>query len=277
MDNELICGVCMHRCRLKTGQKGFCRARENKNSQIVSSNYGLLTSMALDPIEKKPLSRFYPGSKILSVGSFGCNLRCPFCQNYEISQVSKAEADVIAVSPQMLVERAVYLRSKGNIGIAYTYNEPMVGYEYVRDCSRLARQAQLKNVVVTNGCVCQSALFEVLPYVDAFNVDLKGFSEHFYEMVSGRFELVMNFIKEASKVCHVELTTLIIPNENDSEDEIDRLSEWVSHISPDIVLHITRFFPMYNMTDRDSTNVDLILRLVSVAKRHLRYVYAGNI
>ena len=270
------CGICPHHCRLDEGQTGFCHARSNQGGKIIDRNYGKLTSLALDPIEKKPLRRFYPGSKILSAGSFGCNLRCPFCQNCEISMAESANGQTITVTPETLVERALKLKPAGNIGIAYTYNEPLIGYEFVRDCSKLARENGLKNVVVSNGTVCEQPLIELLPWIDAMNIDLKGFTNDFYRQLSGNLETVKRSIELSSKSCHVEITTLIIPGMNDSEMEMDALSQWLASLGPEIPLHVTRFFPHWKMTDRGPTPVKTVYHLANVARRNLRYVYEGN-
>jgi len=161
---KVTCELCPHHCVLNEGQTGLCNARKNCGGKIICENYGKLTSLALNPIEKKPLQRFYPGSKILSVGSYGCNLCCPFCQNSQISMTDGEHIQMVEVSPEALVEKALERVSKGNIGIAYTYNEPLVGYEYVRDCAKLAKERDLKNVVVTNGCISEQPLKELLPH-----------------------------------------------------------------------------------------------------------------
>src|SRR5665647_135069 len=242
-------------------------------SVITAINYGRITSMALDPIEKKPLARFFPGSRILSVGSFGCNLRCPFCQNYEISMASIDEIQTVTVSPDELVRKAIALKPQGNIGIAYTYNEPLVGYEYVRDCATAAKEKGLKNVLVTNGCFCEEPFKELLPQIDALNIDLKAFTEKFYKKISGDLETVKQSIKLASKSNHVEVTTLIVPGENDSDEEIRSLSQWLGSIRPDIPLHLSRFFPTYHMTDRNPTEVASVYALAEIARESLEYVY----
>ena len=211
-----VCQVCNNYCELEEGQAGRCRARRNINGKIVSENYGKITSMALDPIEKKPLRRFYPGSQILSVGSYGCNLNCPFCQNYEISFSNGRDVHIVDVMPQELLKQALALRNKGNIGVAFTYNEPLIGYEYVRDASCLVHEAGMKNVLVTNGAATIETLWQVLPYIDAMNIDLKGFTREYYEMLGGSLGAVKEFIRTAAENCHVELTTLIVPGENDS-------------------------------------------------------------
>ncbi len=270
------CEICPHHCVLNEGKIGICKARKNSGGIIICVNYGKVTSIALDPIEKKPLYRFYPGSKILSIGSYGCNLRCPFCQNSDIAMVNGDQIETKYVEPVIIIEKALELMPQGNIGIAYTYNEPLVGYEYVLDCSKLARKQNLKNVVVTNGTICERPLTELLPFIDAMNIDLKGFSNRFYKMIDGDFETVKQTIKLAETKCHVEITTLIVPGENDSEVEIDELAQWLSSVNSNIPLHITRFFPRWKMTDRDATSVETIFELANIARRYLKYVYEGN-
>jgi len=232
--------------------------------------------MALDPIEKKPLLHFFPGSSILSVGSFGCNLHCPFCQNYEISMADSSHSTSTYVSPDSLVSKALAMMPKGNIGIAFTYNEPFIGYEYVYDCSVLAHKNALKTVLVTNGYVNEEPLTALLPYVDAMNIDLKTFSEDYYKRLGGSLEDVKRTITLSQPKCHIEITTLIVPGENDTEQEMKQLSEWIAGISPDIPFHVSRFFPRYKMTDRKATNTDTVYRLAKIARRSLHFVHEGN-
>ena len=281
-DGKKACPVCPHRCILSEGRTGLCRARGMRNGEIVPFNYGIVSSIALDPIEKKPLARFYPGSFILSVGSFGCNLRCPFCQNHEISMSDGAEftrGRESFLPPERLVEAADRLRGRGNIGVAFTYNEPLIGWEYVRDTAVLLREKGLKVVLVTNGCVNGEIADALLPLTDALNIDLKSFRAETYEkLLGGDLETVRRFIARAAERCHVELTTLIVPGMNDSEEEVRELSEWVASLpgGEEIPLHLTRFFPRYHMTDRRPTERETVLRLVSVARERLRWVYPGN-
>jgi pyruvate formate lyase activating enzyme len=271
------CPLCFHHCLLeKEGQTGFCQARVFKDGKIIDENYGRITSLALDPIEKKPLKRFYPGSKILSVGSYGCNLACPFCQNFEISQADKRIPSTY-ISPEQLVNTALKYVKEGNIGLAFTYNEPTVSYEYVLDSAKLAKKFGLKTVMVSNGTICQEPLEKLLPYIDAWNIDLKGFTENFYKMCHGDLKTVQEAIKIASSSSHVEVTTLVIPGLNDSEQEMEELSSFLASISNEIPLHITRFFPRYKMLDRPITPEETIYKLCSVAEKHLKYVYPGNI
>ena len=283
-----ICKTCFRHCDIPEGGLGFCGARTCEHGVVTAANYGKVTSLALDPIEKKPLARFHSGSMILSVGSYGCNLRCPFCQNYEISWSKEAfrfAEKAEYVSPEELANIAESCRSRGNMGVAFTYNEPLIGYEYIRDAARLVHERGMYNVIVTNGTADLSVLKEIAPYIDAMNIDLKGFTDSYYkDVLGGDRGMVMDFITEAVKRCHVELTTLIVPGENDSEDEMRELTRWVAaltdadgtSIGQTIPLHITRFFPRFNMTDRSATDIDQIYRLVDVAKEELQYVYSGN-
>ncbi len=286
------CEVCFRHCEINDGKLGFCMARTAVKGQVKASNYGRLTGIALDPIEKKPLARFMPGSKVLSVGSYGCNLRCPFCQNSEISWapdvkafIGTSEENVRFVAPAELVSIAERYVNAGNIGVAFTYNEPLVGYEYIRDTSKLVHEKGMKNVLVSNGTAELSVLEEILPFIDAMNIDLKGFTEHYYkDVLGGDFRMVKSFIERAVKDCHVELTTLIVPGENDGEDEMRELSAWVASlkdkkrntIGTEIPLHVSRFFPRFNMLDRPATEVSKVYRLAEIARENLRFVYTGN-
>lgn len=295
-ENNVSCHVCFRACLLAEGQTGACFARGNVNGKIVPLHYGLLTSLALDPIEKKPLARFCPGTKVLSAGSFGCNLHCVFCQNHEISQAMSRhtrgeqgntvrDRDFAVPTeyydPEELRDLALQYLDCGNIGVAYTYNEPLVGYEFVRDTARLVHEAGMKNVLVTAGCVSQEVLHEVLPYIDAMNIDLKSFRPEFYrKLCRGDLDMTKAFIEEAAKHCHVELTTLVVPGENDTEEEIREIAAWIASLKGgkgrDIPYHISRFFPRYHMTDRAPTDVALIYRLADIAREKLDNVYTGN-
>ena len=276
------CDVCFHHCDIPEGQRGFCGARTCTDGKVVAGNYGRITALALDPIEKKPLRRFHPGSMVLSVSSYGCNLRCPFCQNHGISWSAEAMAcadNAEILTPEALAEMAVRLKSRGNLGLAFTYNEPLVGWEFVRDTARLTREAGLLNVLVTNGTAELKILEHIAPFIDAMNIDLKGFTERYYtNVLGGSLEMVKAFIEQAVQQCHVELTTLIVPGENDSEDEIRALSHWVAGLKDgrSIPLHISRFFPRFHMQDRPATGVRQVCRLADVARETLRYVYTGN-
>lgn len=275
---QTTCQTCMHHCRLAPGQTGLCGARRNISDVIICENYGRITSLALDPIEKKPLKRFHPGSLILSAGSYGCNLKCPFCQNHEISMAGPDCQGIPYLSPEELRDQAKAYEKAGNIGVAFTYNEPLVGWEYVRDTAKLVREAGMKNVLVTNGTASLPILAKLLPYIDAMNIDLKGFREDYYRKLGGSLSVVKEFISEAAKNCHVELTTLIVPRENDSMEEIEEEAAWIASIGPacGIPLHVTRFFPRYRMQDREATDVTQVYRLADAARKYLKYVYVGN-
>ena len=279
------CDVCFRHCTIEEGRIGFCGARICRDGRIVAGNYGKLTSIALDPIEKKPLRMFHPGGKILSVGSYGCNLRCPFCQNSSISwskQAFEHGRNAKYYSPEDVVKGAMELREHGNIGIAFTYNEPLIGYEYVRDVAELSKKAGMENVLVTNGTATCEVLERIVPFIDAMNIDLKAFTDRFYKgLIDGDFQMTKDFIEGAAQSCHVELTTLIIPGENDGEDEMRELSHWVADLEKrykkKIPLHVTRFFPAFKLDDRGPTPVDTVLDLVGIAKENLEFVFPGNI
>ncbi len=283
-----ICEVCFRHCHIEEGKTGFCGVRTCKDGKIEPLNYGLVTSIALDPIEKKPLRRFLPGSRILSVGSYGCDLRCPYCQNSEISWGEEALSFAETaryVSPETLADLAEQYASQGNIGVAFTYNEPLIGYEYVRDTAKLVSERGMKNVLVSNGMADLSVLNATAPYVHAMNIDLKGFSHAYYkDLLGGDLDMVLNFIKEAVKICHVELTTLVVPGENDSEEEMREIAGFISSlkdgdgnvIGPEIPFHISRFFPRFHMMDRPATSVERIYHLRDIAAEKLHYVYTGN-
>ncbi len=273
---KATCPLCFHHCALEPGQTGLCGGRINRDGVVTALNYGELTSLALDPIEKKPLSRFHPGSWILSVGSYGCNLRCPFCQNFEISMARSGDLPVRKASPEQLAALAEELKERGNIGVAYTYNEPLISYEYVRDCARLIHERGMMNVLVSNGTIEEEPWRELLPLIDAANIDLKGFTEGWYRRLGGDLETVKRSIALAAESCHVEVTTLLVPGENDSPEEIASLAKWLASIRRDIPLHLSRFFPRYLMRDRPPTPVKSVYALAELARKYLDYVYTGN-
>lgn len=275
--NEAVCPVCPHHCRISEGAYGRCGARKNAEGRVVCASYGKVTALALDPIEKKPLAFFHPGSRILSVGSFGCNMSCPFCQNYEISRGREADfPQVYEILPEQLCRLALEERARGNIGAAFTYNEALTGYEYVRDAAKLVHEEGMRNVLVTNGMAELPVLEELLPYIDAMNIDVKGFRPEIYRRLGGNLETVKAFIVRAASACHVELTSLIVPGLNDDPEDMRRQAEWIAEISPEIPLHITRYFPRYKMRE-PATDVSLMKRLKTVAEKSLRRVCLGNI
>ena len=287
-DGPLACDVCPRHCRLSPGDLGACRARRNVGDAIVAESYGRLTSLALDPVEKKPLARFMPGTYVVSVGSYGCNLRCPFCQNWAISQAGERDVRTREVMPDELVALTLDAgRRDGRVsGIAYTYNEPLVGWEYVRDCARLAHKAGLVNVLVSNGCASERVLDGLDGLLDAANIDLKGFSDALYDACGGApgsLARVMRTIERlaADPRCHLEVTTLVVPGMNDSETEMEGLASWLAGLDggrgrETVTHHVTRFFPRWRMTDRPPTPVADVRRLADASRRHLTHVFVGN-
>ncbi|MBR1591283.1 MAG: AmmeMemoRadiSam system radical SAM enzyme [Acidaminococcaceae bacterium] len=273
---SLTCTFCPHHCQLQEGKIGFCRVRTLQNGKNACGNYGFLTSLALDPIEKKPLNRFYPGATILSLGSYGCNLRCPFCQNFSISQNGRDAFSPVIATPEQIAAKALELKKRNNIGAAFTYNEPLLSWEFIRDTGALVHQNGQKNVVVTNGNFSIEIAQALVGIVDAYNIDLKGFTPEWYKRLGGDFETVKAFITEAVKSAHVELTTLIVPNENDSPEEMEQIARWIASLSPDIPLHVSKFFPRWNMVDKDETPAARVYRLADVARKYLKFVYTGN-
>jgi len=270
--DKVKCVLCPHYCVIADNHTGICGARRNIGGELIAENYGQITSFALDPIEKKPLYHFRPGSKILSAGSYGCNMRCAFCQNYGISQIH-AESEYI--TPDKLVELAY--NTPDNTGVAFTYNEPTIGIEYIIDSAPLIKQNGQSLVLVSNGQINPKPIIELLPLVDAWNIDIKAFNPEFYKKQSGHLETAKHTVEAAAQVSHVEITTLIIPGENDGEDEIIALVRWLADISPDIPFHLSRFFPRYKMTDKSPTPKEKLFRLAERAKRFLKFVYIGNI
>ena len=275
--NKAVCPVCPHHCILSEGESGKCRARRNIGGKVIPINYGKLTALMLDPIEKKPLGFFYPGSKILSAGSYGCNLSCPFCQNHNIAMAGEEDfPELRKFSPEELCGLAKEASSMGNIGVAYTYNEPLTGYEFVRDTSELVHEAGMVNVLVTNGMAELTVLKELLPYIDAMNIDLKGFRLDIYERLGGDLETVKAFIIRAASGAHVELSSLIVPGMNDREEDMESQAAWIAAVNPEIPLHITRYFPRYKMNE-PATDLALMRKLKSVAEHHLKHVRLGNV
>jgi pyruvate formate lyase activating enzyme len=221
---------------------------------------------------------FYPGKSILSIGGFGCNLRCPFCQNSDISlEFGTAPQGAAHYTPEQIAACAEKAVPGGNIGAAYTYNEPLIGYEFVYDCAILLHNMGLRNVLVTNGYINREPLERLLPFIDAMNIDLKGLSEDFYRKLGGSLGPVKEAIALAHQRCHIEITMLIIPGENDSNDEVAALAGWIASLNPDIPLHLSRFFPRYKYADKKPTSPETVRRLREIAKTHLNHVYMGNI
>ncbi|MEI6845571.1 MAG: AmmeMemoRadiSam system radical SAM enzyme, partial [Candidatus Firestonebacteria bacterium] len=266
------CLLCPHSCLLQEQMSGVCKVRKNIDGKLVSLIYGEVTSIALDPVEKKPLYHFYPGSRILSLGTNGCSFSCEFCQNWEISQI--ADTGRRRVTSAALVEKAI---KEESIGIAYTYNEPFIWFEFVLETAKKVRKAGLKNVLVTNGYVNPKPLEEILPYIDAMNIDLKSFKESFYKNTChGSLEPVKNTIVQSYKHCHIEITNLLIPGENDSTEELAELAGWIAGISTDIPLHVSAYFPQFKMKNPATTAAGVEKARIIYSKI-LKYVYTGNI
>ncbi len=275
-DGRVTCLLCAHRCTLSEGERGRCDTRINRDGTLWAENYGQLTALALDPIEKKPLATYMPGTNILSVGSWGCNLRCPFCQNADIAWHHPATRTMM---PEDLVAEALRLRNRRNIGVAYTYNEPLTNYEYVYDCATLSHEVGLKNVLVSNGMVSEPPFVELLPYLDAANIDLKAFREESYREILGG---MLSEVKRTIQLCdeagiHLEVTTLVVPGFNDSEEEINALSAWLADLNHPPLLHLTRFFPRHQWTHLAPTPVSTLRRLREIALGYLSQVRLGNV
>lgn len=269
---KVVCTLCPHNCSIVEGKNGICGTRKVEQDILYSLNYGEITSVGLDHIEKKPLYHFKPGNFILSVGSFGCNFKCSFCQNYSISQY---KAKSYSVSPEDLIYSALHMEK--NIGIAFTYNEPSIWYEFVFDVARKAYGTNLDIVLVTNGYINKQPFEEILPYVSAVNIDLKAFTNTFYKQIcSGELDKVLLSIKNSSSKCHLEITTLLVNGYNDSDEEIKNLSKWLSQVNPNIPLHLSRYYPAYNFKAK-LTPKERILYCRDIAREYLNYVYVGNI
>ena len=274
--NKVHCDLCFRNCFLEDGEVGFCKARANKNGEIESISYGKLTSIALDPIEKKPLSFFHQKSLILSAGSFGCNMNCPFCQNHEIARSGEFDYKTYKVSPRSLIELALDAKDRGNIGIAFTYNEPLINFEYVKDTFKIARLEDLKTVLVTNGGINDKYLEKILPLTDAWNIDLKAFSKEKYKKLGGDLDLTLNTIKRAAESSHVEITTLVVPGLSDNLEEFKEEIDFLSKLSPKIPLHLTRYFPMYKYRE-EKTSLSIMKEMKEIAEEKLEHVILGNV
>ncbi|GAB6099884.1 AmmeMemoRadiSam system radical SAM enzyme [Halanaerocella petrolearia] len=271
-EEQIECLLCPHYCKLTEGQAGRCQVRKVKEGKLRSTAYNKVSSIALDPIEKKPLYHFYPGSQILSLGTVGCNLKCKFCQNHRIAQ------DTEAPTRNITFEQAVSTAKRENsIGIAYTYSEPLIWYEYILDTAKLAKEEGLKNVLVTNGMINPEPLKELLPYIDAINLDVKAFTDEFYrEICKGK----LNPVKKTAELVYqdvlLEITTLLVPNLNDSREEIEELVAWIADLDSSIPLHLSRYFPNYQL-DKEPTSIKKMKEAKDIASQYLDYVYLGNV
>jgi pyruvate formate lyase activating enzyme len=276
IDNKIKCLLCRHHCLLKNEQVGICGVNINKNGKLVNLVYGHPSSINVDPIEKKPLFHFLPNTSVLSFGTVGCNFKCPFCQNWRIAHTNKVNESVY-VSPEEMVALALKYNSKS---IAYTYNEPSIFYPYARDVGILAKKAGLKNVFVTNGFESVYEIEDMKEWVDACNVDLKSFKPEYYKKVlKGRLEYVLDTIKRLNEVgIWQEITTLVVPGDNDSDEELTQIAEFIASVNKNILWHITRFHPDYEMQDKPPTPMETMIKAYEIGKKAgLKYVYLGNV
>ncbi|MCK8826204.1 AmmeMemoRadiSam system radical SAM enzyme [Natroniella acetigena] len=271
-DDEFRCQLCPHACLLTEGEHGKCQVREVKEGKLRATTYQQVSAVAMDPIEKKPLFHFYPGSQILSLGMVGCNLKCKFCQNYRIAHQPNTPTEQL--SPRQAVELAI---AKDSIGLAYTYSEPLVWYEYVLETAKLAHEEGLMNVLITNGMINPQPLQKLLPYIDAINLDLKSFTDEFYQQIcAGKLTPIKKTIELAYQTTLLELTTLLIPELNDSEEEIKQLVDWIASFDHQIPIHFARYFPRYQL-NKEPTSLEKLLQAKNIAEEQLNYVYLGNI
>lgn len=273
IDKEKVkCLLCPHNCVIQNEKTGICGVRKNNDGKLFTTIYGELTAMAMDPIEKKPLYHFYPTSNIFSIGTKGCNFRCSYCQNWEISQNSNVHTTYY--KPEEIINAAL---RRNSLGIAYTYNEPFIWFEYVMDCSKLARKNGLKNVFVTNGFINPEPLDEILEYADAMNIDLKSFQENTYRSFQkGKLTNVLETIKKVYKTCHLELTTLIVTDMNNNMDEMKDMIDWISSIDANIPWHISRYYPNYDY-NAPPTDINFMFKIHDHAASKLNFIYCGNI
>lgn len=279
LKNKIVqCQLCPKFCTLKPGEFGNCNARKNIRGKLYSLVYAKPCAIAIDPIEKKPLFHFMPGSKVYSIGTTGCNLHCKFCQNWTTSQTRPDESITHDLSPKQAVEEAI---NSGSKIIAYTYNEPIIFYEYVLDTAKLARKKGLKNIIVSNGFINQEPLKELIPYLDAANIDLKAFDNDFYKNIcDAKPGPVLETIKTLHKnKVHLEITNLVIPTLNDNPKMINDMCEWiVKNIGKEVPLHFTAFYPCYKLTGIMPTQPKILINAGDIAlKKGIKYVYVGNI
>lgn len=270
------CNLCPQFCRLKAGETGLCGVRREKDGQLFTLNYGMCAALAMDPIEKKPLYHFAPGRDIFSVGTVGCNLSCGFCQNWHLATTSPG-VETTTMTPAELVALLKRYQERDPLGIAYTYSEPGMWVEYVLDTARLVHESGYKNVLVTNGYLNEEPLQELLPLIDAFNIDVKSFRDDYYrEHCAGRLAPVLRYVEAAAEKAHVELTYLVVPTLNDSDTDIRRFTAWVASINPAIPVHFSRYYPQHKF-NLPPTPVATMESIYQTAKEDLHYVYLGNV
>jgi len=280
LSEELVqCNLCPHNCKIKDQKRGLCGVRENQKGKLISIVYGKACATAVDPIEKKPLFHFLPGTMSYSVATVGCNLTCKFCQNWEISQGNKPNKPIYGhdLTPKDIVDDAQKNKCES---IAYTYTEPTIFYEYAYDTCVLAKKKGIKNIFVSNGFINPGPIDKISKVLDGINIDLKGFSEEYYEKICGaRLQPILDAIKQYHKNrVWVEVTTLIVPGHNDNEEMLNKIAEFIAKIDKSIPWHISRFYPHYKMQDTPPTDIKIIHKAVEIGKKHgLKYIYAGNV
>jgi pyruvate formate lyase activating enzyme len=276
---KVQCQACAHRCIISEGKTGICEVRKNLNGKLYSLVYGKIIAEHVDPIEKKPLYHFLPGTYVYSIGTVGCNFKCSFCQNYDISQFKEFYGKIIGekITSKEIVEEAIKTKCRS---IAYTYNEPTVFIEFAKDTAEIAKKKGLKNIFITNGYMTKEAFNFISPFIDAMNIDLKSFKEDFYiKNCKAKLQPVLETIKRAhKKKISLEITTLVIPEENDSEEELKQIAEFIASVNKNIPWHISRFFPAYRMSDRNPTSIEILKKAEKIGKNAgLKYVHIGNI
>jgi len=271
-ETEIVCSLCAHTCHIRPGEAGICRVRANEDGSPALPFYAAVSALHVDPVEKKPLYHFHPGARLASVGFLGCNFRCPFCQNYSISQSTRAQTRTVL--PDELPD---VVEEAGALGVAYTYNEPTIHFEYLMAASEAVHAAGYANTLVTNGHLTRRPARELLERIDAVNVDLKSFDARFYEEeLGGKLEAVTDFITIASELTNVEVTTLLIPGKNDSDEEVESIARFLGDLDPGIAFHLSGYYPTYQYVV-DATTPSQIERAREIAERHLNHVYPGNV
>jgi len=275
--NKIVCLICQHYCKLKKGQIGICGANKNENGKLRNLVYGRLAALNIDPIEKKPLYHFLPGSKSLSIGTLGCNMQCPFCQNWHISQIRESVNNTEYIPPENLVQIAIKYNCKS---IAYTYNEPTIFYPYARDTAFLAKEHGIKNIFVTNGIESKEVINDMIGIIDACNVDFKSINPHFYKKILKSPFGILDSLKQIKKSgIWLETTTLIVPGENDSDEELNQIADFIANeLGTETPWHISAFYPQYKMTNKPSTPKKLLEKAFEIGtKKGLQYIYIGNL
>jgi pyruvate formate lyase activating enzyme len=273
--NTIQCLLCRHYCKLKEGQTGICGVNKNENGKLKNLVYNHPSALNIDPVEKKPLYHFLPGSKILSIGTVGCNFRCPFCQNWQISQTNKIDENVV-ITPQDMAKLVVEYQCDG---VAYTYNEPSIFYPYAKDIGELVIQKGAKNIFVTDGFESVEEI-EDMDWLDAANIDLKSFNKEYYKKVlKGDLDAVLDTIKRMhDKGIWIEITTLLIEGENDSDEELEKMAKFIASVDKNIPWHLSAFHPDYKMLDKNATQIETLQKAYNMGKKYgLNYVYFGNV